>query len=223
MNPVDHRLYVLLDPVAVERNRLPGLAVQSAVGGATLLQYRDKQADGGLMADTARKILAALREAMGDTHPPLLINDRVDVAKVSGSQGVHLGQSDLSPHDARLILGPSAIIGRTIKHQGHAKALKDEPVDYATCGGVFGTVHKDNPDAPIGLQGLSELRRLIKSLKPALVVGAIAGIDADNLSDVIRHGADGIALIGAVLKADDPQQAARDLRHAVDLALASRV
>jgi thiamine monophosphate synthase len=70
---------------------------------------------------------------------------------------------------------------------------------------------------------LSELRRLIKSLKPALVVGAIAGIDADNLGDVIRHGADGIALIGAVLKADDPQQAARDLRQAVDLALASRV
>ncbi len=222
MNPVDHRLYVLLDPVAVDRNRLPGLAVQSAVGGATLLQYRDKQADGGVMVATTRAILGALREAMGDRHPPLLVNDRVDVAQVSGAQGVHLGQSDLSPLDARSILGPTAIIGRTIKHQGHAKALKEEPVDYATCGGVFGTVHKDNPDAPIGLNGLSELRQLIKSLKPDLVVGAIAGIDADNLADVIAHGADGIALIGAVLKAEDPQQAARHLRRAVDLALEKR-
>jgi thiamine-phosphate pyrophosphorylase len=222
MIPVDHRLYVLLDPVAVDRNRLPGLAVQSAIGGATLLQYRDKHAEGGMMADTARMILAALSEAMGDKHPPLLINDRVDVAKVSGAQGVHLGQIDLSPHDARSILGPSAIIGRTIKHQGHARALKDEPVDYATCGGVFGTIHKDNPDAPIGLNGLSELCRLIKSIKPQLVVGAIAGIDADNLGDVIAQGADGIALIGAVLKADDPQTAARQLRQAVDTALKSR-
>ena len=161
MIPVDPRLDVLLDPVAVDRNRLPGLAVQSAIGGATLLQYRDKHADGGMMADTARMILAALSEAMGDKHPPLLINGRVDVAKVSGAQGVHLGQSDLSPHDARSILGPSAIIGRTIKHQGHAKALKDEPVDYATCGGVFGTIHKDNPDAPIGLNGLSDKISLI--------------------------------------------------------------
>jgi len=135
---------------------------------------------------------------------------------------VHLGQSDLSPHDARAILGPEAILGRTIKHQGHARALQDEPVDYATLGGVFGTVHKDNPDAPIGLNGLFELRRLIKSLKPDLVVGAIAGIDATNLADVIAHGADGIALIGAVLKADDPQSAARQLRQAVDLALKTR-
>lgn len=222
MNPVDHRLYVLLDPVAVDRNRLPALAVLSAAGGATLLQYRDKQADGDVMTTTARAILAALREAMGDAHPPLLINDRVDVAKVSGAQGAHLGQSDLSPLDARTILGPNAIIGRTIKHQGHAEALRDEPVDYATCGGVFGTVHKDNPDAPIGLSGLKTLTSQIRSLKPGLVVGAIAGIDASNLADVIRHGADGIALIGAVLKADEPKQAARRLREAVDQALEER-
>ena len=72
------------------------------------------------------------------------------------------------------------------------------------------------------MNGLSELCRLIKSIKPQLVVGAIAGIDADNLGDVIAQGADGIALIGAVLKADDPQTAARQLRQAVDTALKSR-
>lgn len=218
MTPVDHRLYVLLDPVAAPRTALPELARQSVAGGATLLQYRDKDADGAVMVETARAIL----QALGQNHPPLLINDRVDVAAIVKAQGVHLGQSDITPQDARVLLGPHAIIGRTIKNKSHAEKLRHEPVDYATCGGVFGTVHKDNPDHPIGLEGLSDLRRFIRTLVPALRVGAIAGIDAANLANVIAHGADGIAVIGAVLKAKDPQQAARTLRHAVDAALADR-
>ena len=218
MTPVDHRLYVLLDPVAAPREALPSLAQQAVQGGATLLQFRDKNADGGLMVDTARAILMAL----GTTHPPLLINDRVDVALIAKAQGVHLGQSDLAPQDARALLGPQAIIGRTIKNQHHANQLKNEPVDYATCGGVFGTVHKDNPDKPIGLAGLETLRLFIRNALPNLPVGAIAGIDHSNLADVIRHGADGVAVIGAVLKAANPQQAARQLREAIDEALKQR-
>jgi thiamine-phosphate diphosphorylase len=218
MNPVDHRLYVLLDPVAAKREDLPALAQKVVSGGATLLQYRDKEADGGLMVETARAILRAL----GNTHPPLLINDRVDVALISGAQGVHLGQSDISPQDARALLGPKAIIGRTIKNKDHAQKLIHEGVDYATCGGVFGTVHKDNPDRPIGLEGLKTLRQFIRDLFPALPVGAIAGIDPSNLAQVIAQGADGIAVIGAVLKATDPKQAAQNLRQAVDHAIQGR-
>ena len=218
MTPVDHRLYVLLDPVAAPRDALPALAQQAVHGGATLLQYRDKQADGGLMVETARAILNAL----DPNHPPLLINDRVDVALIVKAQGVHLGQSDISPHDARALLGPQAIIGRTIKNKNHADQLRNEPVDYATCGGVFGTAHKDNPDRPIGLEGLQVLRLHIKSILPHLPVGAIAGIDQTNLADVIRSGADGIAVIGAVLKAYTPQQAAQHLRDAIDQALNAR-
>lgn len=218
MNPVDHRLYVLLDPVAAPREHLPDLARKAVQGGATLLQYRDKEADGGVMVETARAILHAL----GAKHPPLLINDRVDVALIAQAQGVHLGQSDITPNDARQLLGPQAIIGRTIKNQDHAQKLVQEAVDYATCGGVFGTVHKNNPDKPIGLAGLKALRLLINEKLPRLPVGAIAGIDADNLGEVIAHGADGIAVIGAVLKAKDPENAARHLRDAVDRALKAR-
>ena len=218
MTPVDHRLYVLLDPVAAPREALPSLAQQAVQGGATLLQYRDKEADGGLMVETARAILKVL----GPQHPPLLINDRVDVALIAKAQGVHLGQSDITPQDARALLGAHAIIGRTIKNQRHADQLRNEPVDYATCGGVFGTVHKDNPDKPIGLAGLQTLRLSIKDTLPHLPVGAIAGIDLGNLADVIRHGADGVAVIGAVLKAKDPQQATRHLREAIDQALHAR-
>lgn len=218
MNPVDHRLYVLLDPVAVPRETLPALAQQAVQGGATLLQYRDKEADGGLMVVTARTIL----DSLGMDHPPLLINDRVDVALIAKAQGVHLGQSDIDPQDARMLLGPDAIIGRTVKNKQHADRLILEPVDYATCGGVFGTVHKDNPDHPLGLSGLNQLRAYIKTLLPNLPVGAIAGIDESNLTEVIAHGADGIAVIGAVLKTANPLESARRLRNAVDTALSKR-
>lgn len=218
MNPVDHRLYVLLDPVAAPRENLPALAQKAVTGGATLLQYRDKEADGGLMVETARAILSAL----GTDHPPLLINDRVDVAYIAKAQGVHLGQSDISPQDARLLLGPHAIIGRTIKNMRHAEKLKSEPVDYATCGGVFSTVHKDNPDHPIGLDGFKALRQFISEHIPRLPVGAIAGIDENNLAHIIAQRADGIAVIGAVLKASHPEQAAKTLRQAVDHALSAR-
>jgi thiamine-phosphate pyrophosphorylase len=218
MNPVDHRLYVLLDPGAAPREALPALAKAAARGGATLFQYRDKTADGGLMVETARSI----REAIAGSGIPLLINDRIDVALVAEAEGVHLGQSDIAPIDARRLLGPAAMIGRTIKNASDADRLASEPVDYATLGGVFGTVHKDNPDAPIGLDGLSDLRRRIARLSPALPVGAIAGIDARNASAVIDAGADGIAVIGAVLKADDAEGATRLLRSIVDAALAKR-
>ena len=218
MNLVDHRLYVLLDPVAAPRNTLPELARKAVAGGATLLQYRDKEAEGGLMVETARAIL----EALGTAHPPLLINDRVDVARIVNAQGVHLGQGDITPHDARLILGPNAIIGRTIKNKIHAEKLRSEPVDYATAGGVFGTVHKNNPDRPIGVDGFKDLRTFLRTHMPKLPVGAIAGINHDNLGDVIAQGADGIAVIGAVLKAANPEQATKELRQAVDLALTAR-
>ena len=212
MNRADHRLYVLLDPVAAPRALLPQLAQQAVQGGATLLQYRDKEADGKMMVETAQAILKAL----GDTHPPLLINDRVDVAMISGAQGVHLGQSDITPEQARALLGPHALIGRTLKNHDHAERLRHEPVDYATCGGVFGTVHKDNPDQPIGLKGLKALRDRLRQTLPHLPVGAIAGIDAQNVADVMAQGVDGIAVIGAVLKAQDPVEAAKALRAAVD-------
>ena len=182
MNLVDHRLYVLLDPVAAPRNTLPELARKAVAGGATLLQYRDKEAEGGLMVETARAIL----EALGTAHPPLLINDRVDVARIVNAQGVHLGQGDITPHDARLILGPNAIIGRTIKNKIHAEKLRAEPVDYATAGGVFGTVHKDNPDRPIGSMVLKN-PELFYATHCQNAVGR-CGINHDNLGESSHRG-----------------------------------
>jgi thiamine-phosphate pyrophosphorylase len=211
---VDIRLYVIVDPSVAGDHDLATLAAQAAAGGATLIQYRDKSADTGLMVAKARRIHAAL----SGSGVPLLINDRVDIALAAGAEGVHLGQSDMSPMDARRLLGPTTIIGRTIKNDKHAAALSDEPVDYACIGGVFATQSKQNDAEPVGLAGLSRLREQIRKIAPTLPAGAIAGINVQNAASVIAAGADGIAIISAVIAQADPRKAAENLRHVIDKA-----
>jgi thiamine-phosphate pyrophosphorylase len=215
---VDIRLYGILDPAATPDADLASLARLAAKGGATLLQYRDKHADGRLMVERARVIL----QALAGSGVPLLINDRVDVALASSAQGVHLGQSDILPADASAMLGPTAIIGRTITNEEHIRAMAGEPVAYGCIGGVFPTVNKDDAERPIGLEELSRLAALAHELTPSIPVGAIAGINETNAAQVIAAGAEGIAVIGAIFARPDPQAAAQALRRIVDEALARR-
>ncbi|GEO99993.1 thiamine phosphate synthase [Methylobacterium haplocladii] len=220
-SPVDLRLYGLLDVGVLgdDGARLADLAAQAVAGGCTLLQYRDK------LLDDARAALARIRaiHAAVGGRVPLLVNDRVDLALAAGTEGVHLGQGDLHPEEARRLLGPKAIVGLTVKTGAQADELYRLPVDYACIGGVFATTSKDNPDAPIGLDGLQRLvfrARLARG--PGLPLGAIAGIDAGNLAAVIAAGADGVALISALFKGGSTETCARDLRARIDTALNAR-
>ncbi|WP_102959628.1 thiamine phosphate synthase [Mangrovicella endophytica] len=214
---VDIRLYALVD-AALGRERLPALARAAAQGGATLIQYRDKTGSTRAMIDCA----TAIRVGLEGTGVPLLINDRLDVALASSAAGVHLGREDMEAGLARAILGPDAIIGLTVKNEADAAVAGTAPVDYACIGGVFETLSKHNPDAPVGLDGLRSLRQLMRSRAPALPVGAIAGIDLTRTPAAIAAGADGIAVISAIFGSPDPQAAAFSLRAAVDAALAER-
>jgi thiamine-phosphate pyrophosphorylase len=211
MNPCDIRLYGILDTQIARGARLAEQAAAAARGGVTLLQYRAKQAATAEMIAEARLIRAAL----AGTGVPLIINDRVDVALVAGAEGVHLGREDMTAADARALMGPRAIIGATIKNEADIRALQGAPVDYGCIGGVFATSHKDNPDPPVGLDGLRHLRALGRALLPGLPIGAIAGIHAGNAGDVMVAGADGIAVIGAIFAQTDPGQAARLLLERV--------
>jgi thiamine-phosphate pyrophosphorylase len=217
MNPVDLRLYGIIDPERTGGCDPVALVRQAVAGGATLIQYRDKHAEGHRLVELAR----ALKEALKDTGVPLLINDRVDVALAAGADGVHLGQEDMHPADARALLGPRAIIGLTIKTSEQADAMLRTPVDYSCIGSVFATVSKDNPSPPIGLVGLARIAARARLSSPA-PVGAIAGIDASNAEAVIAAGVDGIAVISALFTAPDPQAEAQRLRQIVDLTLSSR-
>jgi len=219
--PVDLRLYGLLDVgvCGTDGARLAAMAAEAVAGGCTLLQYREKDIPDGRAA-LAR--IRAIHQAVAG-RVPLLVNDRVDLALAAGVEGVHLGQSDMHPADARRLLGEGAIIGLTLKTGAQADELYRLPVDYACIGGVFATTSKDNPDPPVGLDGLNRIvfrARLARGTD--LPLGAIAGIDSSNVAAVIAAGADGVAVIRALFGAESIEGRARDLRARIDAALGER-
>jgi thiamine-phosphate pyrophosphorylase len=215
---VDLRLYVLLDPERAAGRDLPELARLVALGGATLVQLRDKHGTTRRMIEQARAIKAELVPF----GIPLLINDRLDVALAADADGVHVGQDDMAVEDARRLLGRDALIGLSIKTPAEAEAAPVDLLDYAGVGGVFATTSKDNPDPPIGTDGLTRIVGHMRRRAAKFPLCAIAGIDAGNAGSAIAAGVNGVAVISAVSLAGDPQVAARALRSAVDLALGQR-
>ena len=214
---VDLRLYALIDP-AVAGGRALGDLARRIAGSATLVQLRDKHGSTKVMVEEARELTVVL----APLDIPLLINDRVDVALAAEADGVHIGQDDMSPADARLLLGRTAIIGLSIKTLAQAEAAPLELLDYVAIGGVYGTTSKDTTSAPIGLSGLRAIVQTIRARNVQIPICAIAGINESNAADVIAAGADGVAVISALSLAPDPEQAAENLLGIVDGALARR-
>jgi thiamine-phosphate pyrophosphorylase len=135
---------------------------------------------------------------------------------------VHIGWDDMPAEEARRLLGADAIIGLSIKTLEQAAAAPLDVLDYVAIGGVYATSSKDNTSAPIGTGGLRAIATAIRARKAKFPICAIAGITAANAGDVIAAGADGVSVISALLLAPQPAQAARELRRAVDEALARR-
>lgn len=214
---VDLRLYALVDPAVAGGRTLADLAERIA-DSATLVQLRDKHGSTRAMVEEAR----ALRAVLEPRDIPLLINDRVDVALAAEADGVHIGQDDLSPADARLLLGRGAIVGLSVKTVEQAKAAPLDLLNYVAIGGVYGTTSKDNTATPIGVAGLRTIVEAIRARTRSFPICAIAGITAGNASEVIGAGADGVAVISALSLAPDPAKAAQDLRTVVDSALKIR-
>jgi len=205
---LDILLYGIVDPQIARGRSLADLAAAAAKGGATLIQYRAKDASTREMVREAK----AIHEALSGTGVPLLINDRIDVALAAGAEGVHLGADDMALADARRLLGEAAIIGATLKHAGELPYLASVRIDYACIGGVFATQHKDNADAALGLDGYRSLRKAARAALGELPISAIAGITAQNAASVMAAGADGIAVIGAMFGGDDVEGATQKLR-----------
>ncbi len=211
-------LYGLIDPERSTDRDLGTLAREAIAGGVTLLQYRDKHAPDAVMRARA----GSIRDAISGTGVPFLINDRVGIALDIGADGVHLGQDDMAPAEARRLLGPGAIVGLSVKTVAQAEAAPLDILDYVCIGGVFATMSKDNPDPPVGEAGFAAIRAAIAARDAGFPVGAIAGIDAGNAAGVIAAGADGVAIISALFAAEDVNAAARELRGVVDAALQAR-
>ena len=158
-------------------------------GGARLIQLRDKEASAKEMLDAARECLELTRA----TGAKLIINDRVDVALVTGADGVHLGQEDLTVEEARALLGPDKIIGISTHSLAQVEAALTTTANYIAIGPLFPTTTKANPAPVVGLELLRQARRLT-----SLPLVAIGGITLATASAVLAAGADSVAIISAL-------------------------
>ena len=183
-----NRLYTITDRTHAG---LPNdeIVAQLLLGGARIIQLRDKQANPGELLESAlacRKLTRAIRAT-------LIINDRVDVALASEADGVHLGQEDMTPDEAREVLGPQAIIGLSTHNLDQFREGLKTSANYLALGPIFATTTKKNPDEVVGL----ELLRAAKEISDKPIV-AIGGIKQDRVKEVIEAGADHVAIISAL-------------------------
>lgn len=211
---IDHSVYVVLDPSASNGRPLTDIARAAVAGGATLLQYRDKDASTGTMVAVTRALLGVL----SGSGVPLVVNDRVDVALAAGADGAHVGQDDMDVADARRLLGPGAILGLSLNSVAEAEAADLALLDYACGQCAFATASKADAPPPIGVAGIAAIAAAARRRAPSMPVGAISGITAANAGTVIAAGLDGVAVISTVCAAPDPEAATRALRDAVEAA-----
>ncbi len=197
------KLYVITDAAAANGKDVADVVRAAIRGGADVIQLRDKHASDAELVKAAKRLLAVTRTG----GVPLIINDRIAVARDCGAEGVHLGQDDASYSKARAMLGSAAIIGRSTHSPEQALAAEEEGFDYIGIGPVFGTPTKPEYK-PVGLELVSYASRHIHI--PFIAIG---GIDTTNVKSVRKAGARTIAVVRAVMAASDPEQAASELKR----------
>jgi thiamine-phosphate pyrophosphorylase len=167
-------------------------------GGARFIQLREKHLASRDFYSEAEKVLAFARQR----NVKIIINDRVDLALTLKADGVHLGQDDLPPDEARKILGETAIIGFSTHSTAQAIAAVKFSVDYIAIGPIFKTSTKENPDAVVGIKGLRQVRKSIGDF-PLVAIG---GITQENARSCLKAGADSVAVISCLL--NEPEKIA---------------
>jgi thiamine-phosphate pyrophosphorylase len=168
-------------------------------GGVRLVQIRNKKAAARELLEQVERVLA-----LAPPNARVVVNDRVDVALISGSAGVHLGQTDLPPVAARQIMGPERIVGFSTHNMEQALQADKLPVDYIAVGPIFATTSKENPDPVLGVE---ELARIAQSVQKPVV--AIGGVTLENAGDVVRAGAQAVAVIQNILSASNVPERVR--------------
>jgi thiamine-phosphate pyrophosphorylase len=200
----DLSLYLVTDR-ALSRGRTTVDIVRAAVaGGVTCVQLREKNL-------STREFIAEARLLKGLLAPtgiPLIINDRLDVALAIDADGVHLGQQDMDIIDARRLVGPGIAIGISAESLEDALRAQAQGADYIGISPVFATATKTDTATPLGLDGVRRIRAAVR-----LPMVGIGGITADNAARVIAAGANGVAVVSAIVAADFPERAAASLKE----------
>ncbi|KAL8816316.1 MAG: hypothetical protein Q9223_004647 [Gallowayella weberi] len=217
---IDYSVYLVTDstPAILKKNNLEDVVRAAVEGGVTVVQYRDKHSDTGGMIRTAQSLRAICKQ-----HAVrFIINDRVDVALAVDADGVHLGQTDMEIEDpvvARGILGPQKTIGVTASSLIEAVRAVEAGADYLGIGTVYATPTKEDTKAILGPTGVRDILDGIAGLEKIMPTVAIGGINAKNIQRVMfksqakKKRLDGVAVVSAIMAADDPKAAAQELRR----------
>ena len=210
---LDLRLYLVTDrPLSLGRP-LEWIVSEAVRGGVSFVQLREKE----LCTKDFLELAKALKRLLSPTGIPLVINDRIDIALAADADGIHIGQSDMPCEDARKLLGNDKIIGLSIESEEDAVAANSLDVDYIAYSPVFDTPTKTNTSRAIGLEGIKKISAFTRH--PSVAIG---GINKSNTADIINSGADGIAVVSAIMSSEDPFSSTTELRALVDKALLKR-
>ncbi|MDE3040270.1 MAG: thiamine phosphate synthase [Nitrospirota bacterium] len=190
----------MLDPSVCPARPLVEVLTAAAEAGASLFQYRNKTAS---MKEAYVEALA-LRQAAAKTGALFIVNDRCDLAVAVDADGVHLGQGDLPLDLARKVMGPDKLIGISTHNSNQVREATAGKPDYLGFGPIFTPGSKQDHDPVVGIEGLRSMRSLT-----SLPVFAIGGIQMEQVGAVMNAGADGVAVISAILKAADIREAVR--------------
>lgn len=204
---MDSRLYVVTGQAFMRGRSLEEVISAAIRGGADTVQLREKEF-------TGRELLEAghlLRRLTREHGVRLIVNDRVDVAKAVDADGVHLGQQDLPIQVAREILGPDKVVGISTHNVEEAVAAERAGADYIGLGPMKPTSTKLDTEPVVGPEGAKAVRAHVR-----LPIVAIGGIKQEDAAEIIRNGANAVAVVSAVVGAEDVESAARALRSIVD-------
>jgi len=203
---MDYTLYLVTDR-GQSRGRSTLEIVQAAVrGGVTCVQLREKNC-------SAREFIAeatAIQSFLKEHGIPLIINDRLDIAQAIQADGVHLGQNDIPLKMARAIVKDSMLIGISAESLQDAVEAERDGADYIGVSPIYTTATKSDTAPALGLEGLREIRKAVK-----IPLVGIGGLNRSNAAEVIGNGADGIAVVSAIVSADDPENAAAELSEII--------
>jgi thiamine-phosphate pyrophosphorylase len=200
---MSYDLYVITDEALAGGLPHAEIARRAVAGGADVIQLRDKALGSRELVRAGREI----REITRSAGALFIVNDRLDIAIACGADGVHLGQGDIGPAVARQLSPSGFIIGISVGNAEEARLAEREGADYVALSPTFSTRSKTNAGPGYGLSSLREIRKAV-----SIPLIAIGGITLENVQEVVRAGADGIAVISAVVSAPDITQAARTLR-----------
>jgi len=200
MAVIDYSLYLVTDRDLLDGRNLVNEVKKAVQGGVTMVQLREKQTGSREFFQLA----AAMKQELAGSGVPLIINDRLDIALASEADGLHIGQDDLPLQVVMQLMPVGSIIGVSVNTPGEARAASECGASYLGVGPVFYTPTKEDASAPIGLQGLGNIKKLTN-----IPLVAIGGVNENNLTAIKKAGADGAAVVSALMGNPDIEAAAR--------------